>query len=258
MKKTTNEFKQLKTTTGQVNDSLRERDGKTQHSRLDIDAVQKAYKRYATLYDTWFGPVMQRGRKESIEKLNCQPGDKILEVGVGTGLSLPLYPSFVEVTGIDISPEMLERAAARKERLELENVVELRVMDAEHMEFPDNSFDKVAATYVASVVPHPERLVSELRRVCKPDGELFILNHFQSTNPALAAAERFLAPLSRLLGFHPDICLDSFVEETGLEVIDITSTNLFGYWKLVRARNNKPLPSASTGGEAMAKVAVSQ
>lgn len=237
MDKITNESDQLKATTDQPNKAFG--DKKKQCSRLDIDAVQKAYKRYATLYDTWFGPVMQRGRKESIERLNCQSGEIILEVGVGTGLSLPLYPRDVQVIGIDISPEMLERARARKKHLELENVVELRVMDAECMDFPDNSFDKVAATYVASVVPHPERLVNELRRVCKPDGELFILNHFQSINPVLAAIERLLAPLSRFLGFHPDLCLDSFVKGTGLEVIDITSTNLFGYWKLVRARNNK-------------------
>ncbi|QBQ56128.1 class I SAM-dependent methyltransferase [Nitrosococcus wardiae] len=252
MKKTTNEPDQLKNTPSQLKGSIKEE--KKQRSRLDIVAVQKAYKRYATLYDAWFGPVMQRGRKESIEKLNCQPGDKILEVGVGTGLSLPLYPPFVQVTGIDISPEMLERANVRKKRLGLENVVELRVMDAEYMEFPDNSFDKVTATYVASVVPHPERLVDELKRVCKPDGELFILNHFQSTNPVLAGMERLLSPLSRFLGFHPDLCLDSFVKGTDLEVIDITSTNLFGYWKLVRARNNKQLINAT----AETKVAASQ
>ncbi|ADE14280.1 Phosphatidylethanolamine N-methyltransferase [Nitrosococcus halophilus Nc 4] len=255
MKKTTNEPNQLNRTTNQLKGSFKEE--KKQRSRLDIDAVQKAYKRYAALYDAWFGPVMQRGRKESIEKLNCQPGDKILEVGVGTGLSLPLYPPFVQVTGIDISPEMLGRADTRKKRLGLENVVELRVMDAEYMEFPDNSFDKVTATYVASVVPHPERLVNELKRVCKPDGELFILNHFQSTNPVLAGIERLLSPLSRFLGFHPDLCLDSFVKETDLEVVDITSTNLFGYWKLVRARNNKQLINATAEAKAVAKAAAS-
>lgn len=237
MKKTINKPDQLPGATSQPNKPYGGE--KRQHSRLDIDAVQKAYKRYASLYDAWFGPVMQRGRKEGIDRLDCRPGEKILEVGVGTGLSLPLYPSYVQVTGIDISPEMLKRAHARKGRLGLDNVVELRVMDAECMEFPDNTFDKVAATYVASVVPHPERLVDELRRVCKPEGELFILNHFQSTNPMLAAIERLLTPLSRLLGFHPDLCLDSFIKETGLDVIDVTSTNLFGYWKLVRARNNK-------------------
>jgi phosphatidylethanolamine/phosphatidyl-N-methylethanolamine N-methyltransferase len=255
VEKITDEPNQLKSTTGQSDKVSGNK--KKRYSRLDIDAVQKAYKRYATLYDTWFGPVMQRGRKESIERLNCQSGEMILEVGVGTGLSLPLYPRCVQVIGIDISPEMLKRAHARKEHLGLDNVIELRVMDAECMEFPDNSFDKVAATYVASVVPHPERLVNELRRVCKPDGELFILNHFQSTNPVLAAIERLLAPLSRFLGFHPDLCLDSFVKETDLEVIDIASTNLFGYWKLVRARNNKQ-SAGEIAERSTIKVAASQ
>lgn len=214
-------------------------DSKSDRSRLDIHSVQRAYRRYAGLYDLYFGAIFQRGRRHAIEKMSCQPGDHILEVGVGTGLSLALYPRAVTITGIDISPEMLERAQARKERHDLDNVAELRVMDAEHMEFADNSFDKVAAIYVASVVPNPARLVSEMRRVCKPRGELFILNHFHSANPFLRGLERLLAPLSRLIGFHPDICLDTFIGETGLEVIDTIPSNLFGYWKLVRARNNK-------------------
>jgi len=255
MKKISNEPERMKSVASQPNEGVGNK--KKQRTRLDIDAVQRAYKRYAFLYDAWFGPVMQRGRKEGIERLNCQPGDKILEVGVGTGLSLPLYPSFVQVTGIDISPEMLERAHVRKERLGLNNVVDLRVMDAECMDFPDNSFDKVAATYVASVVPDPVRLVNELRRVCKPEGEIFLLNHFQSTNSALSMFERLLSPLSRLLGFHPDLCLDSFVKETDLEVVDITPTNLFGYWKLVRARNNKQLINSSSEAETAPKVATS-
>ncbi|BAW80768.1 phosphatidylethanolamine N-methyltransferase [Candidatus Nitrosoglobus terrae] len=255
MNKKTNELEQLKNNINQNNMVFEGK--KKQHSRLDIDAVRKAYKRYASLYDTWFGPVMQRGRKESIERLNCRSGEIILEVGVGTGLSLPLYPRDVQIIGIDISPEMLEQARARKENLGLDNVIELRVMNAECMDFPDNYFDKVAATYVASVVPHPERLVNELKRVCKPNGELFILNHFQSVNPALATVERLLTPLSRFLGFHPDLCLESFVKETSLEVIDITSTNLFGYWKLVRARNNKRF-SEEIINQPLVKIAASQ
>ncbi len=220
------------------------RDPRPDRSRLDIDAVQRAYRRYARLYDLYFGAIFQRGRKQAIARMDCQPGEHILEVGVGTGLSLALYPRTVTITGIDVSPEMLERAQARKERYGLNNVAELRVMDAERMEFADNSFDKVAAIYVASVVPDPAQLISEMRRVCKSQGELFILNHFHSTNPFLGRLERLLAPLSRLIGFHPDVCLDTVIGETGLEVIDTSPTNLFGYWKLVRARNNKQVSRA--------------
>jgi phosphatidylethanolamine/phosphatidyl-N-methylethanolamine N-methyltransferase len=210
-------------------------------SRLDIDAVQRVYRRYGRLYDLYFGVIFQRGRKQAIERMRCRPEDHILEVGIGTGLSLALYPPGVTITGIDISPEMLEQAKVRKERYGLDHVAELSVMDAEHMEFPDDTFDKVAAIYVASVVPNPARLVSEMRRVCKPEGELYILNHFHSVNPLMGGIEHLLAPLSRLIGFHPDLCLEAFIEETSLEVIETSPTNLLGYWKLVRARNNKPV-----------------
>lgn len=212
--------------------------GHVNRVRLDIDAVRQAYRRYAGSYDFYFGPVMQKGRRAAVKLMNCQPGEKILEVGVGTGLSLDLYPRFVEVTGVDISREMLSKARARKERLGLDHVVELLEMDAERMQFCDHSFDKVAAIYVASVVPQPIRLVNEMRRVCKPGGELFFLNHFRSKNPVIGGIERLLAPLSRLLGFHPDLSLQSFIEETKLEVIDQNQANVFGYWMLIRARNN--------------------
>ncbi|MGH8469856.1 MAG: class I SAM-dependent methyltransferase [Gammaproteobacteria bacterium] len=208
------------------------------HAHMDLDAVRNAYRRYAGFYDVYFGPVMQKGRHTAIRKMSCNPGDRILEVGVGTGLTLDLYPSDVEITGIDVSSEMLERARARKERLRLDHVVALSVMDAERTHFSDHSFDKVAAIYVASVVPHPERLVNEMRRVCKPGGELFFLNHFKSRNRVLGGIERFLAPLSRLLGFRTDLSLDTFIQETNLDVIDKSRANVFGYWVLIRARNN--------------------
>jgi len=129
----------------------------------------------------------------------------------------------------------------------LDNVT-LEVMDAEDMSFPDDSFDKVVAMYVASVVPHADRLVNEMRRVCKPDGELFIVNHFQHANPLIGSAEHLAAPLSKLLGFRPDFSLDAFLAETGLNVVQRSPVNLFGYWTLLRAHNNKPaVPPAPTG-----------
>ena len=206
---------------------------------MDIDAIKKAYRRYARIYDLYFGPVLHHGRKIVIDCLQCEPGDRILEVGVGTGLSLPLYPAFVKVTGIDISPEMLDYARGRVERDELMHVRDLRVMDAESMDFADNSFDKVMAMYVASVVPNPARLVDEMRRVCRPGGELYIVNHFRHTNPVISAVEGLIAPLSRLLGFRPDMCRRTFIEQTGLEVVETRGVNAFGYWTLIRARNTK-------------------
>lgn len=205
---------------------------------MDIQSIKKAYRRYARVYDFYFGAVFQPGRKAVIDKINWRAGDRVLEVGVGTGLSLPLYPDFVTVTGIDISREMLARAHARCDREGLGNV-ELKVMDAESMQFPDDSFDKVVAMYVASCVPDPARLVDEMRRVCKSNGELIIVNHFQSDHPVIGRAENLLAPLSRHLGFRPHFSLEAFAGEAALQVVDESPVNLFGYWKLLRARNNK-------------------
>lgn len=206
---------------------------------MELEAIKKAYRRYARLYDLYFGAVFQPGRKAVVQRMNCRAGQRVLEVGVGTGLSLPLYPDDARVTGIDISPEMLDRARARLERERIAGRIELHVMDAERMSFASNSFDKVVAMYVVSVVPHPRRLVDEMRRVCKPNGEIYIVNHFHSPNPIVGKAESLLAPLSRLVGFHPDFCLETFVRDTNLEVVDRQPVNLFGYWRLLRARNNK-------------------
>lgn len=209
---------------------------------MDLDAIRKSYRRYAQSYDFYFGAVFQPGRRAVIDLMSCRSGDRILEVGVGTGLSLPLYPTDVHITGIDISVEMLEKAQTRKQRDMLRNV-ELYEMDAEATAFEDASFDKVVAMYVASVVPNPKRLVDEMRRVCKPQGELFIVNHFHSDNPVLARCEKLLAPLSKLVGFHPDFPMDDFIQETSLDVLDRTPVNFLGYWTLLRARNNRQLAS---------------
>ena len=209
---------------------------------MDIDAIRKSYRRYAGLYDIYFGAVFQPGRRAIVELMNCQFDEHILEVGVGTGLSLPLYPACANVTGIDVSPEMLAKAHARVQHEHLNNVV-LHEMDAETMSFADNSFDKVVAMYVASVVPSPRRLVTEMSRVCKPGGELFIVNHFMSHNRFIARLEKTIAPLSNLVGFHPDFELDAFIRETELNVVEKVPVNFLGYWTLLRARNQKPLDS---------------
>jgi phosphatidylethanolamine/phosphatidyl-N-methylethanolamine N-methyltransferase len=207
--------------------------------RMDINAVQRVYRRYAPAYDFYFGAMFQPGRREIIARLDCRPGERILEVGVGTGLSLSLYPRHVEVTGIDLSREMLVRARVRRRRQRLSQVVALRLMDAEHMQFADNSFDKVVAMYVVSVTPHPARMTDEMRRVCKPGGELFIVNHFHHANSLVRGVERLAAPFSRVMGFRPDFSLEHFIDETGLDVAAQVQVNALGYWTLLRCRNNK-------------------
>ena len=206
---------------------------------LDIPAIEQAYRRYARFYDVCFGAVFQPGRRAIVDRMECSPGERILEVGVGTGLSLPLYPHNVSVVGIDISRDMLDRARVRLTRGGFESAAELMVMDAENMAFEDDSFDKVVAMYVASVVPDPARLVDEMRRVCKPGGQIFMVNHFHSRNPLLRSVERLLAPLSKQLGFRPDFSLDRFLGQTGLDAMNICPVNLFDFSTMVEARNNK-------------------
>lgn len=206
---------------------------------MDLLAIERAYRRYAGFYDVCFGAVFQPGRRAIIEMMDCGPGERVLEVGVGTGLSLPLYPRGVGVVGIDISRHMLDQARARLARGGLGGAAKLMVMDAENMAFGDDSFDKVVAMYVASVVPHPERLVDEMRRVCKPGGRIFMVNHFHSRNPVLGGFERLLAPLSKQLGFRPDFSLDRFLGATGLEARNIRRVNLFDFSTMVEARNDK-------------------
>ena len=210
---------------------------------MDITAVQKVYRRYAQGYDLYFGAMFQQGRQAIITKMNCHSGDRILEVGVGTGLSLPLYSRNVQITGIDLSREMLARARMRKIRENLTHVAALQLMDAENMEFGDNSFDMVVAMYVVSVTPHPARLVNEMRRVCKPEGELYIVNHFHHTNPFVGGVERMIAPLSRQMGFRPDFSMKNFIKETGLDVVERIPVNLLGYWTLLKCLNSKISPT---------------
>lgn len=205
---------------------------------MDLPAIERVYQRYAPRYDFYFGAVLQPGRRAVIEAMQCRSGERILEVGVGTGLSLLLYPRTVQVVGIDVSPHMLERAHEQKRRHRLDNV-ELRLMDAERMSFDDDGFDKVVAMYVVSVTPNPQRVLEEMRRVCRPEGDLFIVNHFRNANPALGLLERMVAPFSSLVGFHPDFSLEDFLERTGFEAEERIPVNLLGYWTLLRSRNRK-------------------
>lgn len=206
---------------------------------MNIRTIERAYRRYAPGYDLYFGRFLQPGRRATVQCMSCHPGERILEVGVGTGLSLPLYPPETTVYGIDICPEMLARGSARVFREHLEQSAGLCRMNAERMGFADDTFDKVVAMYVVSVAPNPGRMVDEMRRVCKPHGELYFVNHFLHPHPAMAFIERMAAPLSRFLGFHPTLSLQGLVAEASLEVTETTPVNAFGYWTLLRARNNK-------------------
>src|SRR5438046_10301470 len=147
---------------------------------MDLRDTIRTYRLVSCSYAILFGPRVPPGRKEAVRIANDRPGQRILEVGVGTGLSLPHFRADSRVTGIDVSQEMLAKARRRAERLRLSHVEGLHVMDAENLEFPDNSFDAVLALYVASVVPNPARFAAERRRVCIPGGTVVVVHHVTS------------------------------------------------------------------------------
>lgn len=212
--------------------------------QLDHQAVINAYRRYGRLYNLVFGAIMEPGRRQAIKLMNCQTGDHVLELGVGTGLALPYYPREIKITGIDLSPEMLRQAQQTITRHGMENV-ELIQMDAQALEFPDHSFNKIAVMYVASVVPDPKAMLAELRRVCQPNGDIFVMNHFASQKKFVRGCEKIIAPLANLVGFHSDFEMPEFIEDSQMELLSITSVNAFGYWKLLHFRNCPP-PSQTT------------
>ena len=213
--------------------------GSAVEGALELQDTLRTYRRFAGSYDIVFGPIFHPGRKAAVRLANDRPGQRILEVGVGTGLSLPYFRDDARVVGIDVSKEMLARARERVHRRGLAQVEMLLEMDAEAMSFADDSFDAVVALYVASVVPNPARLAAEIRRVCRPGGTIVIVNHFTSGSRVVRWLERCLTPLAGKIGFHADFPLDRFLATSRLTVREIRPSNLFGYWKLLRCVNEK-------------------
>jgi phosphatidylethanolamine/phosphatidyl-N-methylethanolamine N-methyltransferase len=204
---------------------------------VETDFVERVYEKQASWYDLWFGPTLHHGRLVAIERMGIGPGDRLLEVGVGTGINARLYPRNCHVTGIDLSPQMLEKARARVQRQGVRNI-RLQVMDAAHLTFPDDSFDIVYAPYVISVVPDPVKVVSEMRRVCRPGGKIVIVNHFRSSNPILSKLERAMSPVTVHLGFKSDLDLPGFLAQAHLQPISIEKVNFPRLWSLVTCKKD--------------------
>jgi phosphatidylethanolamine/phosphatidyl-N-methylethanolamine N-methyltransferase len=199
------------------------------------EAVTSSYRRWAPVYDRTFGVFTRPGRRLAVAEVNRR-GGSVLEVGVGTGLSLADYGPHLRVTGIDFSDDMLARARAKVAERRLDNVVELRQMDARHLDFPDARFDTVVAMHLVSVVPEPERVVAEMARVCRPGGQVLILNHFLHEGGALAALGGKLAPLADQLGWHPDFREDRVLGEPSLELVERRPSPPFGMFTRLRLR----------------------
>ena len=205
---------------------------------MTVKHIETVYDSYAGIYDFLFGKVFESGRERAPVLLKLFPGAKVLEVGVGTGLSLPHCARNVDFTGIDLSQKMLDRAKTRVEMLGLKNV-QLLKMDATTLDLPDNSFDRVLAAYFISTVPDPVRVVEEMKRVCRPGGYLVFLNHFHSDNPVLRVFEKLLSPLFYRVGFKTDLDLWELMETTELEIERLEKIDFLGHWKAVRCCHRK-------------------
>lgn len=170
---------------------------------MDTRSVALAYGRWAPIYDAIFGPVFRRGREAAVQAAE-RIGGRILEVGVGTGLSLPSYGRTNHIVGIDISEPMLARARERVERRKLSHVEAIRRGDAEQLDFADESFDVLVAQYVVTAISHPERALDEFVRVVRPGGEIILTTRIGAEAGLRAAIERALMPVTSRLGWRTE------------------------------------------------------
>jgi phosphatidylethanolamine/phosphatidyl-N-methylethanolamine N-methyltransferase len=199
---------------------------------VENDFVEGVYDKLAKVYDLFFGPTLHPGRLKAIQRMNIQANERVLEVGVGTGINLSLYPRDCAITGIDFSGSMLEKARERLARKELQNI-RLLQMDAADLKFADNAFDIVYAPYLISVVPDPLQVAREMRRVCRRGGRIIFLNHFLSSNPLLSRTERLISPFTIHIGFKSDLDMLAFFAQADLQPVSIEKVNVPRIWSLV-------------------------
>jgi phosphatidylethanolamine/phosphatidyl-N-methylethanolamine N-methyltransferase len=208
---------------------------------IDKQSVERAYARWAPVYDLVFGAVFDAGRRASIAAAEqaCGPqGGRILEVGVGTGISLPDYSRVNRLVGVDISEPMLRKAQGRVAEHGLVNVETLAVMDAERLGFPDSFFDVVVAQYVITTVPDPEATLDEFARVTRPGGEIILVNHIGAETGLRRAFEEWFAPTARRLGWRPEFPFErlrAWAERaSGMQVIERRPMPPLGHFSLIR------------------------
>ena len=201
--------------------------------RIQEDAVRSAYRRWAPVYDWTIGRLLRASQKHAVAVINSRRGD-VLEVGVGTGLSLADYGRHLNVIGIDLSPEMLDRARDRVVTQRLDHVVGLYEMDAGNLAFPDNSFDVVTAMFVITTVPEPERVMRELARVAKPEGEVILVNHFSQVKGVRGWVEQRLAPLAAFIGWRSVFDLTRVMVCDDLDLIERRALRPWGIFTMLR------------------------
>ncbi|WP_375403423.1 class I SAM-dependent methyltransferase [uncultured Sphingomonas sp.] len=208
-----------------------------QITTMSAAGVAKAYDRWAPIYDLVFGPVFSRGRAAAVDAAE-RVGGRILEVGVGTGISLPHYSDRSRVVGMDLSEAMLEKARERVRRLRLAHVEAVELGDAERLRYADGSFDAVVAQYVVSAVPNPERALDELARVCRPGGEIIVTTRVGADGGMRGAIERGLMPVTSRLGFRTDfpwsLYEDWLADRDDVSLLERRPLPPLGHFSLVR------------------------
>ncbi len=206
-------------------------------AELDKETITKAYARWAPVYDLVFGTVFESGRRAAIDAAE-RVGGRILEVGVGTGIALPDYKRTSRVCGVDISEPMLRKAQERVTELGLTHVEGLWVMDAEHLSFPDASFDVVVAQYVVTTVPNPEATLDELARVLKPGGEIVLVSRVGAEAGLRRALEQWFAPAARRLGWRTEFPFERYsrwaARVSAMTLVEHRAMPPFGHFSLIR------------------------
>ena len=225
------------------------------HTELDKQMVTTAYARWAPVYDLVFGPVFERGREAAIAAAE-QVGGRILEVGVGTGISLPRYSANCRLCGVDISEPMLRKAQGRVSEFGLDNVEGLWVMDAEHMSFPDNSFDVVVAQYVVTTAPNPEATLDEFARVLKPGGEIVLVSRVGAEAGLRRMLEHWFAPAARKLGWRTEFSFERYERWAAgtkdVRLLERRAVPPLGHFSLIRFTKGDDVRQAQPRASAVA------
>ena len=204
--------------------------------------MRKAYARWAPVYDVVYDKLTEPAARAAVDAaMACGP--KVLEAGVGTGLSLGYYPGHAEVYGVDLSEDMLRRAQAKVDKRGHSHVKTLQVMDVTHLTFPDGIFDAVTAQFIVTLVPEPEKALDQFARVLRPGGEIILANHFGQPDGPIAALEEFASPVVKAIGWSSAFKasrVEEWARGTGfMEVVELKSLFPAGFFKLMRIRKTR-------------------
>ncbi len=205
---------------------------------MQESSTKKIYDVHSMFYDATFGRLVKRRIERAIHHMNIADTDRVLDLGIGTGVSLNYYPRHAHVVGVDLLAGMLRKAREKIRERGLHHAFVFQA-DALHLPFADDTFDHVFISHVISVVSDPYRLIEEAQRVAKPGARIVIVNHFQSTNRFIALVEKWLCPLCTKLGWRSDLALQDLVRRTGVEVDYRYKLESIDLWETVVITNNK-------------------